>query len=91
MERANLKWTILLMLVVAFGLASATMARDLVTEGRSGVREEGEATHFHYRILPKGTPVPPSGPSCRPNCSPPYHTLPKGAPIPPSAPSPIHK
>ncbi|KAI3423715.1 SBP-type domain-containing protein [Psidium guajava] len=71
MERANLKcsWMILLMLVLAFGLASlpAAKTRELVTEDRTNVEEKGEATRFHYRILPRNTHVPPSSPSHRHN------------------------
>ncbi|KAI3423714.1 SBP-type domain-containing protein [Psidium guajava] len=94
MERANLKysWTILLMLVLAFGLASlpATKARELVTEDRTGVEEEGKATGFHYRILPRSTPIPPAGPSCRHNCGVAFWILSKGTYVPPSSPSLRH-
>ncbi|XP_059445356.1 uncharacterized protein LOC132177142 [Corylus avellana] len=49
--------------------------------------------HLHYGMLPKGVPIPPSGPSKRSSSpSPPPHRLhygmlPKGVPVPPSGPS----
>ncbi|KAL3744242.1 hypothetical protein ACJRO7_013491 [Eucalyptus globulus] len=55
MARANLKcsWTILLMLILAFGLAPlpTTKARDLGGQGHAGVEEEGEAGRSLYQIL----------------------------------------
>ncbi|KAL3744241.1 hypothetical protein ACJRO7_013490 [Eucalyptus globulus] len=46
------------MLVLGFGLASATTEREPITKGRADVGEVGGETPFHYWILPRTTPVP---------------------------------
>ncbi|KAL3753845.1 hypothetical protein ACJRO7_001137 [Eucalyptus globulus] len=81
-------WMILFV-ALALGLTfSPIEARNLATRNPASPAKIRGAP-FHFRLLPKGSIVPPSGPS-----TPPFHfrLLPKGPIAPPSGPSapPFH-
>jgi hypothetical protein len=92
-KMANQKLMFMGIMALVFVLASfSTDARKL---GEADDASFTPPKHLHYGMLPKGVPVPPSGPSRKSNLPPPpphrvetiFHGLTSRGPVPPSAPN----